>query len=195
MNMIQKTAEVRRAVAMVTVAVALSGCGSLLPDAKQQTQTPWHSYADAQAMFDKILPGKTRLVELKALGVDPDKTPNIKYLGHADLLRRLVPASSFDLSLLDPGLQECLSSQQICFGYEVEQVTIDRKRFGNFWLDFLNFKRQISVSGWQFDAVVVIKNDTVVYKLWSGAPNLQRMEVERSPLGPLQGFGSSMIRR
>lgn len=145
-------------------------------------------------MFEKIIPGKTQLAELKALGVDPDQTPNVKYLGHADLLRRLVPASSFDISLLDPGLQECLSSQHTCFAYEVEQVTIDRKRFGSFWLDFFNFKRQINVSGWQFDAVVVIKNDTVVYKLWSGMPSVQRMEEERSPLGPLQGFGSSMIR-
>lgn len=146
-------------------------------------------------MFEKILPGKTRLVELKALGVDPDQTPNVKLLGHADLLRRLVPASSFDISLLDPGLQECMSSQHACFAYEVEQVTIDRKRFGNFWLDFLNFKRQINVSGWQFDAVVVIRNDTVVYKMWSGTPNLQHVEEERSPLGPLQGLGSSMIKR
>lgn len=44
-----------------------------------------------------------------------------------------------------------------CFAYEIEQKSIERKRFGNFWLDFLNFKRQVNISGWQFDAVFVIK--------------------------------------
>jgi hypothetical protein len=177
------------------IAFALSACTGLLPRAKQETQTPWHSYAEAQAMFEKIIPGKTRLVDLKALAVEPDQTPNVALLSHTDLLRRLFPATSFDLRLLDPGLQECMSPPHTCFAYEIEQVSLDRQRFGSFWLDFFNFKRQVNVSGWRFNAVIVIKHDTVVYKLWSGKPNVHQLELESSPLGPFQGFGPALLTR
>jgi hypothetical protein len=176
------------------VAFALTACSSLLPGGKQATQTPWHSYAEAQAMYEKILPGKTQLTELKALGVDPEKTPNVAYLGHTDMLRRLIPASTFDIRLLDPGLQQCVSLQEGCFAYEIEQLSLDRQRFGNFWLDFFNFRREINVTGWQFDAVVVIKSDTVVFKHWSGKPSLHSQERESSPLGPFQSIGPALVR-
>lgn len=174
--------------------LVLSGCTSLLPDAKQDTQTPWHSYADAQGMFEKIVPGKTRLSDLKELGVDPAQTSNVAHLSHADLLRRLLPAAAYDIRYLDPGLQECIKSQNACFAYQIEQLSLDRKRFGNFWLDFFNFKRQTNVSGWQFDAIVVIKGDTVVYKQWSGKPSVHQLEVESSPLGPFQSIGPALVR-
>lgn len=196
--MIQKPEMLLKAIAIGAMAGAVlvsSGCASLLPEATQQTQTPWHTYADAQAMFDKVIPGKTRLTELKSLGVDPAQTPNVSYLGHADMLRRLLPTSAFDIEALHPGLRQCMAAERPCFAYEIEQISLDRQRYGNFWLDFFNFKRQINVSGWQFDAIFVIKGETVVYKHWSGKPNLQQREEERSPLGPLQGIGSSLIRR
>lgn len=143
-------------------------------------------------MFDKIVPGKTSLAELKALGVDPDKTPNVALLSNTDLLRRLLPSTSFDLRQLDEGLQECITAKDNCFGYEIEQLSLERKRRGNFWLDFLNFRRQIDITGWQFDAVVVVKKGTVVYKIWSGKPSVRKFEEELSPLGPLQGLGSTL---
>lgn len=177
------------------VMVVSSGCASLLPEAKQQTQTPWRTYEDARAMFENVIPGKTQRSDLKALGVDPGQTPNVSILGHADMLRRLLPTSSFDIAILDPGLRECLTPERPCFAYQIEQIFLDRHRYGNFWLDFFNFKRQVNVSGWQFDAIFVIKDETVVYKHWSGKPNLHQKEEERSPLGPLQGLGSSLMRR
>lgn len=179
---------------LIGATIALSACSGLLPDAKQNAQTPWHSYADAQAMFEKIVPGTTRLTDLKALGVDPSMTSNVAYLGYADLLRRLLPAASFDIRYLDAGLQECIAAQHACFAYQIEQVSIDRKRNGNFWLDFFNFKRRVDVSGWQFDAVIVVKDDTVVYKLWSGKPRLHQLEEESSPLGPFQSIGPALVR-
>lgn len=196
--MIQTPVFSRRTLAASVLAGAVlvsTGCANLLPEAKQQTQTPWRTYADAQAMFEKVIPGKTRLADLHALGVEPGQTPNVAYLGHADLLRRLLPTASFDIEALDPGLRQCMSAQLPCFAYEVEQISLDRQRYGNFWLDFFNFKRQVNVSGWQFNAIFVIKGDTLVYKHWSGKPNLHQIEEERSPLGPLQGFGSSLMRR
>ncbi|HEY0845994.1 MAG TPA: hypothetical protein VGE12_11550 [Noviherbaspirillum sp.] len=197
MHMIRKCRFIPRVLsipALIGVVFVLSACAGLLPDAKQNTQTPWHSYAEAQAMFEKIIPGKTRLTELKNLGVDPAHTSNVALLSHTDLLRRLLPAAAFDIRYLDPGLQECIKSQNACFAFQIEQISLDRKRFGNFWLDFFNFKRRVNVSGWQFDAVVVVKGDTVVFKQWSGKPSVHQLEEESSPLGPFQSIGPAMVR-
>lgn len=197
MSMIRKPGRTPRwvpAATIVSIVFALSACSSLLPDATQNTQTPWRTYADAQAMFEKIVPGKTKLAELRELGIDPARTPNVAHLSHADLLRRLLPAGAFDIRYLDPGLQDCVKSQNACFAYQVEQLSLDRKRYGNFWLDFFNFRRKINISGWQFDAIVVIKGDTVVYKQWSGKPSVHQLEEERSPLGPFQSIGPALVR-
>ncbi len=180
---------------VLAISLALAACASLLPNGKQETKTPWNSYAEALEMFGKIVPGKTSLAELKILGFDPDTTPNVALLGHADLLRRLVAASSFDISVLDPALHVCAIPRQTCFAFEIEQTQTDRKRFGNFWLDFLNFDRKTDVSGWQFDALVVLNKNLVIYKMWSGKPSIHSFENEHSPLGPLQGLGASVIHR
>lgn len=177
------------------ISLALAACASLLPDAQQETKTPWTSYADAQAMFARIIPGTTTVAELKAMGLDPDITPNVALLGHADVLRRLVATSTFDISYLDHDLHVCATKGETCFAFEIEQTHIERKRFGNFWLDFLNFNRKTDVSGWQFDALVVINKGKVVYKLWSGKPSIHSYEDEHSPLGPLQGLGGSALHR
>lgn len=146
-------------------------------------------------MFSSIVPGQTTLAELHALGVDPDRTPNIAILDHIDLLRRLVPTSTFDIGLLDPGLRECATTPRSCFAYGIEQSHVDRRRSGNFFLDFMNFKRTVEVDGWQFDAIVVVKDKRVIYKLWSGKPHIRQIEREDTPLGPLQGIGPSLLTR
>lgn len=177
------------------IALATAGCAGLLPEATQETRTQWRSYVEAETVFARIIPGKTSLAELKALGIDPEQTPNVALLGHADLLRRLDAVVSFEIETMDPALKACVSARQKCFAYELEQSFVERKRIGNFWLDFLSFKRTTDISGWQFDALVLISNDTVIYKLWSGKPKIHQSEVERNPLGPLQGLGSSLVRR
>ena len=177
----------------VGLALLLSSCADLLPRAKQETQTPWRSYAEAYVMFEQIVPGKTHLADLKALKIDPDQTPNVALLSHADLLRRLFPATSYDADKIEPGLRACMSSQHNCFAYEIEQVSLDRRRFGNFWADFFNFRREVDISGWRFNAVIVVKGDSVVYKMWSGKPNVHQIEDESTPLGPFQSLGPSLL--
>lgn len=177
------------------VFLMLSGCATLLPHSREDMRTPWHSYAEAQAMFDGIIVYSTSTAQLKALGIDPEKTPNVAILSHADLLRKIVAGSSLDVRLLDTELQSCLMETKSCVAYEIEQKYLERKRFGNFWLDFLNFHRRVDISGWQFNAIVVVRNARVIYKLWSGKPNIQQLQEERTPLGPLQGLGSSLVRR
>ncbi|MES2932421.1 MAG: hypothetical protein V4805_02905 [Pseudomonadota bacterium] len=180
---------------LFSLLVGLTGCASLLPEGKQSTQTPWKSYSEAQEMFAKIVPGSTTLSQLKALGVDPEVTSNVGVLAQADLLRRLIPSATFDIHQIDPGLQLCLAAAQTCFAYEIEQTSLDRKRYGNFMADFFNFRRRVDVTGWQFDAIVVIKGETVIFKQWSGKPKIHQTEDERSPLGPLQGIGPGLLVR
>jgi hypothetical protein len=180
---------------LATLSLAVAGCASLLPDAHQDTQTPWQNYTDAQAMYARIVPGKTTQAELKALGIDPERTANISILDHVDVLRRLVPTTTFDIGLLDPGLAECMKAPRACTGYEIMETHVDRQRVGSFWLDFFNFRRDVDITGWQFDTVIVLKGDRVIYKLWSGKPNIQQKDLEKNPLGPLQSIGSSLITR
>lgn len=173
---------------------ALSACSSLLPSGKQEDAFPWPSYQQAQQTFAAIAPGSTTLADLRQLGIQPESTPNITLLNHADLARRLAATSGLDLRLLPPSLQHCLASHASCYALEIEQKHLDRQRYGNFWRDFLNFERKVHVKGWQFNALIILQNDKVVYKLWSGKPNIEQEELEHSPLGPLQGLGTSLLR-
>lgn len=182
-----------KVVLMMGFVATLSACSSLLPQATQATKTPWNSYAEAEAMYAKIIPQKTTVKDLKAIFVDPEKTPNVAVLSHAEVLRKVVPVSGIEMRLLAPSVQDCIAAHQTCSGYQIEQTYVHRHRNGNFFLDFMNFKRKTDVSGWQFDAIIVINNDVVVYKLWSGKPSTQHLDEESNPLGPLQGFGPSLI--
>ena len=67
------------------------------------------------------------------------------------------------------------------------------ERVGSFFLDFLNFRRTTEITGWRFNAVVVLKDDVVVYKLWGGRPMIKELNESRNPLGPLQGGGEKLL--
>ncbi len=184
-----------RSASIVIACLLLAGCAALLPSARLGTPTPWGSYADAEAMFAKVVPNQTRLTGLKALQIDPVVTPNLSLLNHADLLRRFATGLALTADVLDDGLRACLLLRARCSALEIEQTHTDRRRVGNFWLDILNFRRTVDVTGWRFNALIVLQDDLVVYKLWSGKPNIRDAEEVRNPLGPLQGLGDTLVRR
>ncbi len=173
----------------------VSGCAALLPSARQETPTPWQSYGDAETMFAKIIPNQTRTTGLKALQIDVATTPNLALLNHADLLQRFATGSAVTAEVLDESLRACLAVRTRCSALEIVHIHSDRKRVGNFWMDIFNFHRKIDVTGWRFNVLIVLQDDLVVYKLWSGKPNIRDVEEERNPLGPLQGIGDSLLRR
>jgi hypothetical protein len=175
--------------------LCLSACASLLPSTKQINDLPWGSYQQAQEVFAQIAPTQTRLADLQKMGIDPDKTPNVALLNHADVTRRLVAISTLEINFLPPLVQQCLAAYTDCFAFQIEQKHLDRKRYGNFWLDFLTFNRKVEISGWQFEALIIMHKDMVVYKLWTGKPTILQLEEERNPLGPLQGAGASILKR
>ena len=80
-----------------------------------------------------------------------------------------------------------------CRAVEVDISNSRSERVGSFFLDFLNFRRKTEISGWRFNAVVVLKDDVVVYKLWGGRPMIKEVTESRNPMGPLQGGGEKLL--
>jgi hypothetical protein len=179
---------------MMIVLALLGGCSSLLPRGDTATESPWRDFEDAQRTFEGIVPHKTTVEELRGMHLDPHTNPNITLLNYSDILRRFIPSPSVDSKDLDDGVKECIAAKTACTGYEVDHRQIKRKRIGSFWLDFLNFKRDTQVTGWRFNAVLLIKDSVVIYKISGGQPKIHDSELSRNPLGPLQGFGESSIR-
>jgi len=180
---------------LVAAAVAATAaCSSLLPKSEVLTDSPWQCFDDAQRTFDQIILHKTTIEELKALKLDPASNPNVTILNYSDILRRFVASPTIDATSLDGGVQECLRAATRCRGYEVDHRVIKRKRYGNFFADLFNFRRKTEVVGWRFNAVLLITDGVVVYKLTGGQPVIHEHEESKNPLGPFQGAGEALLR-
>jgi hypothetical protein len=84
-------------------------------------------------------------------------------------------------------VRQCLLSLKRCSGYAVNVRRTQRDRIGNFFLDVLNFRREIITTGWSFTALILMVDDQVVHTLYGGQPNVHDVEITRNPLGPFQG--------
>jgi len=168
--------------------VLITGCSALLPSSKEETIASWDQFEEAKTAYDKICLGESR-AELKELGFDVANSPNIEVLSYLDVASKV---QSIPMAELDPGLQQCLQSREECLAYVLDLRKLKAKRVGNFWADFFNFKRKTDRSGWRFNALLVMINDQVTYKLWSGTPRIELYEEKRNPLGPLQGSGTQV---
>jgi hypothetical protein len=180
--------------AIICIPVILAGCSSLLPRTHTDTVGPWQNYQEAQQAFDKIITHQTTLEDLKTLKLDPNSNPNITILNYSDVIRRFIPSPSVNDEDLAPGVKECIAAKVACNGYEVVQEFTSLKRYGNFWADFLNFKRKVEVTGWSFSGVILVKNSVVIYTLAGGRPEILELEERKNPLGPFQGSGESALR-
>lgn len=168
--------------------VLFSGCAGLLPSGTDVMKSRWNSYAEAAKSFGEIKVGVTTAQELKELGFDEDKTPNVKILTYLDVKKSFI-VSPFDKAEdLPNGVKECIDSGDVCHGLEINIAKTDSKRYGNVVLDIFNFRRRTAQSGWEFNGFVVLKNDTVVYKLASGKPTIEGDRDQINPLGPLQSL-------
>jgi len=177
-----------RIILLFAIAALFSSCSStaLLPRQKKIVVTPWSSYTEAKKAFDQIYPYQTKKAELEKLGFAPQVTPNIKILNYLDIMERFMPNQSITVADLAEGLQDCLADQEQCMAYEIIIRKYNSQRFGNVLLDLFNFRRKTTVSGWEFMALIVLKDSLVVYKLSSGRPNTDELDDSKNPLGPLQ---------
>lgn len=171
------------------LAADLAGCTALLPRAEFATQETWQDYGSAKEAIEKIVPLESRRGDLSAAGIDPATNAAITILSFSDVAQRFAMGSSIHQEELDVGIRRCLTAGKTCTGYAINLKRTSRKRIGNFWLDSFNFRREVDVTGWSFNALILFVDDVVVYTLHGGQPRLHEKEVTRNPLGPLQGWG------
>ncbi len=174
--------------------LSLYGCSNALPRTEDTTRSRWNSFAEAMADYEKIIPYVTTVEALKDLGYDPYTQPNIKILSYLDITQRFMANQSITLDDLDPGLSFCIQSRTLCQAYEARPSKTKTKRVGNVLMDLMTFKRRTIASGWSFNALVVLNDGIVVYKLWSGDPYMTGDKLRKNPLGPLQGVSGSTVK-
>ena len=185
----------RRLAALAATVTALglsAGCQSLLPDAATRTDVPWQNYEEARQAIQRIKPYETTRAELAAMGLDPAQNPAILILSYSEILQRFAAGSALKPEDYDRGIRDCLTAGKDCVAYSLQIRRVRRERVGNFWLDSLNFLRETDVTGWSFNALVIMVDDVVVYTLHGGQPNIREHERVRNPLGPLQGWGDQV---
>jgi len=173
----------------VLCCAALSGCSHLLPEGSTDTPSGFDSFEAAQAAAGRIVPLRTRVTELKGLGFDPEGGTNVTLIPYPDIAARLAPYPALPMSALDPGVRRCIEAQAACRGYLFHFERQNRRRTGGFWPDFLNFRRTTAITGWWFDALVVTSDGTVLFRNIAGQPQVDKVEQQRNPLGPLQPAG------
>lgn len=180
-----------RTLALVAL-LSLAACQSLLPTARETTDGPWESYQDAVAAIEALVPYRTTTADLRAAGIDPETTPSITNLTYSDLIARFSPGAAVRPEDLDRGLRDCFMAGKRCRGMLVAASKIRHRRVGSFWADAFNFRRQTDISGWRFNATVIVVDEVVVFAVHGGQPTVQDRRVARNPLGPLQSFGEAV---
>lgn len=182
----------RAVLALLACTLVLTGCAALLPKSSTEVASPWSSFEHARSTVDSIVPYKTTMAELKSRGFDPNTWPNVQLINYSDILLRFPVTWTTSLDGLDRGLRECLEAGNACEGFAINVRDIKRDRVGNFWLDALSFKRVVDVTGWNFNAIVLLVGGRVVYVTHGGKPLVKEQEITRQPLGPLQGWGDML---
>ena len=177
---------------LLALAAALcgAGCAQLLPQSEAEVRSPWSSFEQARDAVESVVADKTTTAELRRMGIDPYASPNVQLLTFSDIALKF-PVSTH-IARLDDGLHRCLEAGKGCVGYSINVRDVKRDRVGNFWLDAFGFERAVEVSGWTFNALVLVVDDRVVYTLYGGQPRVAEREVMRQPLGPAQTFGQSL---
>jgi len=175
-------------VRLLPLLLLLSACASMLPKSRTETTT-FESFDQARAAIESLVPMKSRREDLDSNGFKPGKQANVIQLTHADVVRRFVPSALLRRGDLNPGVMACLEARDACQGLEMNVVRIKKERLGNFWADFFNFNRHSETTGFRFNAVVLLVNDTVVFRSWGGQAAVHEVEVSRNPLGPFQDIG------
>lgn len=172
----------------------LGGCTSLLPTSRTDVTSRWTSYDDAENSLAALKAFEATREDVHRQGLNPRQGPGITVLHFADVLQRFTAVVQSRPDHVDPGVNACLQAGQRCSGYAVSVKKLARQRVGNFWVDSLDFRRETVTTGWSVEVLLVFVDDTLVYKLMGGQPAIREVDVQRKPLGLLQGWGQQLAR-
>lgn len=162
------------------------GCKSMSAKGRAKVETKWKTFDAAKHDFDHIKPNETMTEDLVYLGFHPCGNPNVRVLTYLEVMNRFVPNSSVKMEDVPQPVRDFIAAQEKGCAYEVEVIDERSKRYGNLLLDVLSFDRKTCYQGWNFKALVLVKDDVVVYTMWSGQPKTERHERKVRPLGPVQ---------
>jgi hypothetical protein len=183
---------------ILVVSALLSACAALLPRASSSAGVGFENFKEARLAIESIVPLKTRTEALDAMGFDVRNGLNVTLVSYPEIVVRLTPHPSVPISTLDSGIRQCIDIQTRCRGFLFSFEREDRKREGNFWLDFFNVSRTTNVTGWRFEALIVVSDDLVLFRNYSGQARIDRVITQTNPLGPFQpageGVGSLLLR-
>lgn len=181
-------------ITLLPFVIGVSACSALLPDGRSAQGQGWVSFENARDDFQTLIPYVSTRDQVHAKGLDPFMNPSVALLTYSDLVQRLGSGMMLpQAENLDRGLRECLQSGTRCTGYQVSRREVSQRRLGNFWLDLLNFRRETESRGWSFLGLIVFVDDQVVLTLHGGQPRLYEFNVQRNPLGPLQGMAERAV--
>lgn len=173
------------------LALLLAGCSSMLPRGSTDQTSKFASYAEAQSAAERIVPFETHTAQLGDFGFDPHEGSNVTLIPYPEIVARLAPYSGVPLDQLDPGIKACILARTACRAYLFHFEKQDRERQGSFLIDFFNVRRETKVTGWWFEALVVVDDGTVLFRNVAGQPHVERIDMQRNPLGPFQPAGEA----
>jgi hypothetical protein len=180
---------------LIGACAMLAGCSGLLPRARTEEVSSFAGFEAAREAFDRVVPYRTTLDELKALGFDARASGNnVRQIPYPQWVGRLVPNPTLSIDDLDAGIRDCIAAQQACRAYEFRLGAQTQKRHGNFLADFLNFRRLTQTRGWRFEGVVLVRQEVVLFRNHGGEPKIDIVEERVNPLGPLQVLGEAAAR-
>jgi len=191
LNIKKRSAFLKRGILLACFG-ALAACSALLPHGEEQTAGRWKNFDEVMQSYEEVEPFVSTEEDLVRLGFSPNQQPNVRILNHIEVLEKLIPDGIYQNTEVPRGVQACLSAGERCSAYEYSQQKLNIRRHGSFLADFLNFKRKTETTGWMFTALFVLTGDEVVYKVWSGTPEISKHKESVNPLGPLQGLGPAL---
>ena len=174
-----------RAVLILAFA-ALAACSSLLPRAQQLTYSPWQSFAEAQQTFDRIVPHRTTVAELKQMKLDPKANPNIAILNYSDILRRFLPSPSISAADLDARRAAMHRRQERLRGLRDQPVEHQAQALRQLPRRPVQLQAQDRRFRLALQRRAAGRGGVVIYKLTGGQPAIHEYEESVNPLGPFQ---------
>ena len=181
-------------IAWFSSCLLLGGCANLLPRGDSERPSGFDSFEAAAHSFDAVVPYRTTVKQLSALGFDLQSSSNVTLIQYPQLTGRLAPDRGVPFEAIDPGIRDCIVARLACQAYEFHLGRERSRREGGFLSDFLNFRRTTHVTGWRFEGLLAVRDGVVLFRSHGGEPRIDRTERQVNPLGPLQGAGDAVGR-
>jgi hypothetical protein len=177
----------RLPVLTLALTAVLAGCSGILPRESDANTAEFQNYNDLVTAYDKIVPGSTTLSQLAAIGLDPQKLPNIEVLSYIEVTDKFMPQySPITIDRVPNGARACIEAKTRCSAFVFRFDRRQTRHNGNVIADVFQFQQDKVKYGWSAEIILLMRDENVVYKVISGMPYAEERIGNTRPLGPLQ---------